>query len=446
MSRGTREQTRAIVIGGSIAGLLTARVLSEFFEQVTVVDRDQFPPAGKPRRGVPQSVQPHVLFTRGYRILEELFPGIGNDLKSAGAIPIDWGKEFHYFTKGAFNATVEEGSGLVSFTCTRPLLEGTVRNQVAQVPNIEWLEGSRVCGLIGSREQVKGIRYRISHHGEEQHLLATLVVDASGRSTHAPDWLEAIGAPKPAATVVNPFLGYATQRMQIPEGWQAGWKVLLIAQEAPYNKRLGYLAEVEGGEWIATLGGYSKDYPPLDYKGFLEFAQSLAHPAFYDAIRMAEPVSTITAHRATANRLYHYEKIQVPEGFAGIGDAVCALCPVYGQGMTVSAISVLELQEWLKQQFQTGDPLKTAEFQKKLAKSLQFPWNIATGSDLQFPMTEGVVPSNPIAGLFQKYVERLIQKSKQEGWIHVRFTEVAHMLKPPTAFFAPQLILEALTR
>ena len=120
MSTGTFQLSRAIVIGGSIAGLLTARVLSEFFERVIIIDRDHFPEAGEPRRGVPQSVQPHVLFTRGYRILEEMFPGIGDDLKSAGAVPIDWGREFYYFTKGAFNATVEEDSGLVSFTCTRP--------------------------------------------------------------------------------------------------------------------------------------------------------------------------------------------------------------------------------------------------------------------------------------------------------------------------------------
>ena len=442
MSSGT-SPSRAVVIGGSIAGLLAARVLSETFDQVVIVERDHLPPTSAPRRGVPQSVQPHVLFVRGYRILQELFPGIDKDLELAGAVPIDWGKEFRYFHKGGFNATFEGDSGLVSVTCTRPLLEATIRRHIARLPNVKWLEGSRVCGLMGEVDQISGVCYRSGRQGDEQQLSAALVVDASGRSTHAPEWLKAIGAPVPA-TVVNPFVGYATQRLRIPEAWKADWKVLLIAQEAPDNCRLGYMAQVEGGEWIATLGGYSKDYPPLDPDDFLDFAHSLAHPSFYEALKTAEPVSDIKAHRATANRLFHYEKLQVPHGFAAIGDSVCALCPVYGQGMTVSAMSAVELRDWLQQQPKSPQPLETFRFQQRLAKVLEFPWAAATGSDLQFPLTEGIVPTNPFAGLFQGYMERIIRKSKQEGWIHIRFTEVAHMLKPPTAFFEPRLVLKAL--
>ncbi|PSN11829.1 monooxygenase [filamentous cyanobacterium CCT1] len=445
MSSGT-SPSRAVVVGGSIAGLLAARVLSENFDQVVIVERDHLPPTSVPRRGVPQSVQPHVLFVRGYRMLQELFPGIEKDLELAGAVPIDWGKEFHYFHQGGFNATFDGDSGLVSVTCTRPLLETTIRHHVDRLPNVKWLEGSRVCGLLGGPDQVSGICYRSGRQGDEQQLSAALVVDASGRSTRAPEWLDAIGAPVPVATVVNPFVGYATQRLRIPEAWKADWKVLLISQEAPDNCRLGYMAQVEGGEWIATLGGYSKDYPPLDPDGFLDFAHSLAHPAFYEALKAAEPVSDIKAHRATANRLFHYEKLQVPHGFAAIGDSVCALCPVYGQGMTVSAVSAMELRDWLQEQPGSYQPLETFRFQQRLAKVLQFPWAAATGSDVQFPLTEGIVPSNPIAGLFQGYMERIIQKSKQEGWIHIRFTEVAHMVKPPTAFFEPRLVLKALSR
>ncbi|HSM80536.1 MAG TPA: hypothetical protein VLS96_02565 [Nodosilinea sp.] len=434
----------AVVIGGSIAGLLTARVLSETFERVVIVERDRLPAAGVPRRGVPQSVQPHVLFVRGYRILEELFPGIGRDLTAAGAVAIDWGREFHYFHRGGFNAKVAGDSGLVSFTCTRPLLEMVVRRRVAQLPNVTWLEGARVCGLVGDPEQVRGLRYCPSPRAEQQQLATALVVDASGRSSHGPDWLAALGAPPPLTTVVTAFLGYATQRLRLPAGGPTDWKVLLIAQEPPHNRRLGYIAAVEGNEWIATLGGYSKDYPPLEPEGFLDFARSLAHPAFYELLKSAQPVSPIRAHRATANRLYHYEKLPLPAGFAALGDAVCALCPVYGQGMTVSALSALELRDWLRQQPQ-GQPLATAGFQRRLAKVLEFPWEVSTGADLQFPLTAGRAAASPVSDLFQRYIERVIQKSKQEGWVHAHFTEIVHMVKPPTAFFTPRLLLKALS-
>lgn len=446
MATATPQYGKSVVVGGSIAGLLTARVLSDFFDEVTVIDRDGLPQTAVPRRGVPQSVQPHVLFTRGYRILEALFPGIGKDLSAAGAVAIDWGQEFHYFHQGSRNATSEEASGLVSFTCTRPLLEATVRKRVAQRPNIQWQPHSRVKGLMGDLQQVSGVVYQDSADHLEKVLSADLVLDASGRSSKAAEWLQALGLAAPAATRITPHLGYATQRLQIPEGCSTDWKVLLVSQEAPHNPRLGYLAQVENNEWIATLGGYGKDYPPLEQAPFMEFARSLASPAFYEAIRDAQPVTQIKAHRATANRLYHYETLAMPRGFAAIGDAVCALCPVYGQGMTVSAISAMTLQKWLQQSSAVGH-LDTSAFQQKLANCLQFPWGLATGSDAQFPTTEGGAASpNPVAKLFQGYIQRLLKKSKQDGWVHVRFTEVAHMVKPPTAFFAPRLLLKALSR
>lgn len=134
----TQPNQHAIVIGGSIAGLLAARVLSEQFEQVTIVDRDQLPLTADPRRGVPQSVQPHVLFTRGYQILEELFPGIGKNLAAAGAISFDWGKDFLYFQAGNWTPTTETAVGLKSYTCTRPLLESTIRQYVSNLPNVKF--------------------------------------------------------------------------------------------------------------------------------------------------------------------------------------------------------------------------------------------------------------------------------------------------------------------
>jgi flavin-dependent dehydrogenase len=38
-----QNNDRAIVIGGSIAGLLVARVLADYFETVTIIERDKLP-------------------------------------------------------------------------------------------------------------------------------------------------------------------------------------------------------------------------------------------------------------------------------------------------------------------------------------------------------------------------------------------------------------------
>ena len=64
----------SIVLGASMAGLLAARALSDFFDTVTVVERDMLPDDPVNRRGVPQGRHPHGLLARCALALEELFP------------------------------------------------------------------------------------------------------------------------------------------------------------------------------------------------------------------------------------------------------------------------------------------------------------------------------------------------------------------------------------
>lgn len=438
----------AIVIGGSIAGLLAARVLAEQFDQVTVIDRDRLPLEAEPRRGVPQSVQPHVLFARGYRILAELFPGIDAILEAGGAVPFDWGRDFRHFQQGHWSPLLEEPSGLDSYTCTRPLLESTIRQYVSRLPNVQFLEHHRVVGISYDQRHhcITGVILDQRSGTTPSPCSADLIVDASGRSTQTPHWLKALGLTPPPATVVDPGLGYATGRYRIPASTAPRNKVLLISHQPPDQPRLGYLAAVEHGEWIATLGGYSHDYPPTEPQKFLQFAETLPSPEFYQAICAAEPTSDIRAHRATANRLYHYDSTELPDGLIAIGDAVCALCPVYGQGMTVSAVSAITLRDWLADQSQprrTGS-LKGSSFQKRLARNIMLPWSLAVGFDSRFPTTKGAVKPNWLQQLFQGYINRLVEQSRTDPELHLKFISMAHMLHPPSILLSPQVLLKAL--
>lgn len=436
----------AIVVGGSIAGMLAARVLSEHFSSVTIIETDKIPTAPVARKGVPQSVQPHVLFTRGYRILEELFPGIGSQLDAAGALTIDWAREFDHFLHGGWSANAQSASDIVSFTCSRPLLEFAIRQRLSAFPHVQFVEQQRVIGLLlNSSNHVTGVTLRSIDKDIQDKLLATLVVDASGRRSQAPDWLKSLGFTPPPETVVNPYLGYATRRYREPNSFEADWKVMLISHSPPNGTRLGYLAKIEGGEWIATLGGYGRDFPPLDDAGFLEFASSLPSSKFYEAIKQAEPVSPIYAHRATANRLRHYEKVLLPQGFVALGDAVCALCPVYGQGMTVSALSAMVLQDELR-----SNNFMSATFQKKLAKSNSLHWALATLQDLDFPTTVSLRAirgrNTRLAKLMQWYSKRLFGSTTDDSDLHTLIMEVAHLLKPPLALYHPKVVLRVLSK
>lgn len=445
MNRTDSIGDRAIVIGGSIAGLLAARVLADYFTEVIVVERDRLPFEPQPRKGVPQSVQPHILLTKGYRILLELF---GNDLKAEllerGALTVDWGREFYSYSEAGWFANTSSPSDLISVTCSRPLLESAIARQVKKHTRIKFWSEHRVTGLIYDRDrhQVTGITTSSSSSKDRKNLTAQLVVDCSGRSSKTPKWLEDVGITAPPETVVNAHLGYATRRYREPKDFQAPWKVMLINHNPPEQTRLGYLARIEGGEWIATLGGYEADFPPIDERGFLDFARSLRHPSFYEAIASAEPISPIYAYRATKNRLRHYEKIALPNGFIVLGDAVCSLCPVYGQGMTVSALSALVLQRWLNRAHSSflSKKLSSSSFQKKLAKSNSAHWNLATAQDSRFLKTTGRVEPTFFDSLLQPYIQKLQERATKDPEVYISFMEIGHSLKSPLAFFAPKLL------
>ncbi len=441
-----KPQGHAVVSGGGIAGLLSARVLADYFPAVTLVEKDRLPMAPESRRGVPQSVQPHIFFARGYRILEELFPGIGLQLIQKGALKIDWAREFDYFGEQGWYANPPKPSEINSFTCSRPLFEWVIRQQLGRCSNIKILTGYRVTGLLSesSRKKVTGIRLCRGQTGIEEELPASLVVDASGRSSKAPKWLESLGLTPPPEKVINPFLGYATRRYREPKNFSENWKVMLISQAPPHQKRLGYLARIENGEWIATLGGYGQDYPPTDERGFCQFARSLSSSKFWQAITQAEPCSPIYVHRATLNRWRQFEKVEMPEGFIVLGDAVCALCPVWGQGMTVSALAAQTLLCWLRDSQNSfwGRRLSSKNFQQRLAKQIFFPWTLAITEDSRFPTTQGNTRPSGAGQIMQKYTNKLIKKATEDPALFTLLMEVGHLLKSPLALYNPSVFFK----
>src|SRR5215210_4961110 len=94
--------SHAVVIEGSMAGLLAARVLSDRFERVTIVERDRFPEGTENRKGVPQARHAHALLPRGFMIMARLFPGIAGDLVSGGAIASDIPAESLRYQLGSY--------------------------------------------------------------------------------------------------------------------------------------------------------------------------------------------------------------------------------------------------------------------------------------------------------------------------------------------------------
>ncbi|MBC7869536.1 MAG: FAD-dependent monooxygenase, partial [Chitinophagaceae bacterium] len=147
----TTNTTHAIVIGGSMAGLLTARVLSDHFNRVTIIERDQLPQSADFRGGVPQARHLHTLLVKGQRIMEDLFPGFNEDMLSEGAVPMTWGKDTHFVTTGGYVKHFE--STIKSNSFARASLEWLVRRRVSAISTIDFLPETQVERLLTNEDR-----------------------------------------------------------------------------------------------------------------------------------------------------------------------------------------------------------------------------------------------------------------------------------------------------
>jgi 2-polyprenyl-6-methoxyphenol hydroxylase-like FAD-dependent oxidoreductase len=358
---------------------------------------------------------------------------------------IDSAEDFEFLTPAGFAPRFR--SGIPFLQSSRELLEFAVRERVASIPGVRFLEETDVTGLLpaANGEAVAGVKVRHrkgSDAGKEEKIPADLVVDASGRNSGASRWLEELGYEPPEETVVDSHLGYASRLYERAEDGSRDWKALLVQAAPPDITRGGVLYPIEGGRWIAGLSGVGGDYPPTDEEGFMAFARSLRTPMLYETIKDLKPVSPIHGYRATRNSRRHYEKLsRQPDNFLVTGDAACAFNPVYGQGMTTAAIGAETIEEALLERRDMAG--LSGRFQRRLAKATAGAWLLATGQDYRVRGVEGPPPS-AASRITRPYMARVMALSLKDQEVQRTVLEVYHMLKPPTAMFAPAIAAKVL--
>ena len=423
---------KAVVIGGSIAGLLAAHVLSDHFKQVIIVEKDEIKNNDSIRNGTPQANHIHLLLVKGRKILEEFFPELEKDLLKKGANKIDFLEDGRYLLPSGWAQRFK--SGIITFTCTRKLLEDTIRYQVEKNSKIKIQDNTAITSFANEESN------NISLKTDSGKIQADLIVDCTGRNTRSPSWLENIGYPKIKDTRVDSFVGYATRRYITPKDNEKNWKMLVIVNKPTSNPRTGIIYPIENNKWLVGLSGIGKNHPPIDEEGFLEFAKQLESNEIYDAIKKATPDSDIHGYQIQGSRKYHYDDMEKwPENFLVLGDAVSVFNPFYGQGITSAALSAKVLQDMLNNsKMEIGFSKK---FQKRLAKAVALPWILGTSEDLRWPTTIGKRP-NAVTRMMQDHAQKVMLLGPKSALATKSFLQMMHMVKTPAVIFHPVILLQ----
>ncbi len=424
----------AIVIGASVGGLLAARALSDFFTTVTVLERDAFPTADTPRKGVPQSRHTHGLLARGSQILEDFFPGFNNEVVAqSGGMLGDVGNDVIWIGR---NLALANGkSDLIGLLASRPVLEGHLRRRLLKLPNVRAVENCAVQGLASdlARTRVTGVRVRVEGRPEET-FHADLVVDATGRGSSSAIWLQQLGYHPPISEKVEVGIGYITRTYRRRPADLDGKLGIVVAASAP-NWRNGVLLAQESDSWIVSTGGFLGDEAPDNDQDFLAYLATLPTMAIHDIVARAEPLSDYRRYRYTCNLRRRYEKLACfPGNYLVFGDAICSFNPVYGQGMTVAAQEALILKQCL---LRAGLNDLAQRFFKAAAEIVDIPWHIAVGNDLRNPRVKGARP--PMLRFINWYIGKLHLAAAHDTKLATAFLNVVNLMIPPTSLLRPAL-------
>ena len=420
-----------------MGGLLAARVLSDFYQTVTVVERDSLPDRPENRQGVPQGRHVHLLLRRGSMILSELFPDILAELTHDGAqvwndgnlskIDVCFGP--HQFLRSGY---FTDGASTAFYGLTRPFLEYHVRRRVLALPNVKWREQRDVVDVMNdaTRSRVTGVRIADRFGGTQEELDADLVVDATGRGSRTPMFLERLGFGRPAEDELVVRVSYSSQAYRIPKGLLS--TLVFFRGPLPERPESVALSGCEDDIWIVTAQNRMGGKTPTDHAGMLAYSEKVVPPHITAALRRAQPVGEVARHSTRSNLWRRYDKMRrLPDGLLVIGDAICSFNPIYGQGMTVAAMDALAMRDCLRSG--TNDlPLR---YFGASAKEIKNAWQMSVGADLALPDIPGRQPLS--LRLMNVYTGLVQTATETDLYVAEKFWRVLNLVDPPSGLMRP---------
>ncbi|MEH7589165.1 FAD-dependent oxidoreductase [Priestia megaterium] len=419
-SRQSKEE-KAIVIGGGIAGLLTARILSDHYEEVIIVERDELPKEPSTRSGTPQAFHPHRVLPRGSMIMERFFPGYIEDLLEQGAHPTQNEKISLFTPYGSLKMFPPEKNA----SSSRALLEWTFRQRVQKISNVRFLSKQEVTGLQTSADhkQVTGVHIKErSEQKQERTMTADLVVDTSGRSSKLIKWLESMGLEVPEPERLKVSLGYSTRYYRVPPHIKEK-RGSIISEAQPARGigtgMLGFMEDNIAQTLLFSAGG--AHYPSTNPEEYEKELHELATPMLAEVVKELEPIGVPRGYRTPESVRQHFEQMEDwPSGLLVVGDAFCSFDPIHGQGMTVAAIEAEMLDICLREQHHTSELNFERKVLKRMQEAIEPAWWLSSVADLRWKGVEHV-GAKPLKGVsfaqkyFDLYVKQAVKLANEEN-------------------------------
>lgn len=452
-----------MVLGGSVAGLAAARLLARHFARVVVLERDErtdveFPEAafaswGRP--SVPQFRHSHAFLARLRLILLAHMPDVLDRLRDAGVREIQIDETVPPGMPWTARADDED---VVLLACRRATFEWALRESVRRITNVELREGAQASGLIGVRDdggrpRVIGVRL-----ADGAALDAALVVDATGRRSKAPEWLEALGAPRPRERASDTGILYYTRFYRLLHGMPPVGGTGLVAGDLGWVK----LAIFPGDQrtFSITVG------PPIDDAAlkrlsdpeqFERFVAAFPSMAPWRSDGASEPVFGPATPVLVMGQLRNRRRTFVDDdgplapGFVVVGDALYHSNPIYGRGCPSALMTVELLDEALGRH--PDDPIAMGRHHHAACEAQVRPfWEAAVASDRRMLGEANVVPSGNRAVLihvaqqaFGWFVDRgIVPATRVDPVVFRGLLRVFHMLDAPEDLMTnPELLLRS---
>lgn len=367
---------RIVVLGGGIIGLSTAMLLTRQGHDVGVFEHDGAALPGSPlvawqdweRRGVAQFRQPHYLHAAARQILDDQLPEVKEALLRAGGI--------------AFNPSTLLPPGIsdrqpradddrfATVTARRPTIEYAVASAAERL--LQVVRGKAIAGLVTRRSAANGIPHIAGVRtldGEE--IAADLVIDATGRRSKLPDWLEAVGARRPIEETEESGFIYYTRFFRAMERGVPAFRAGLLTDYPSFS-----LLTLPGDAdtWSVTVFALASDQALKALRDPVRWTSLVRACPLHAHWLEGEPISGILPMAGVTDRYRRLvvDGAPVATGIVSVGDAWACTNPVGGRGISIGLMHAVGTAEVIQNHM--GDPLALALAHDAMTETKVTPW------------------------------------------------------------------------